>query len=165
MSTISIIVAMDSNRAIGNDNKLLCHLPNDLKYFKKTTQGHPIIMGRKTFESLPNGALPNRRNIVLSRNKDYECRGCELSSTIEDALALCRNEENVFIIGGATVYEEAINFADELYVTHIDHAFESVDSFFPEIDNQKWIESSREDNPIDEKNKYAHSFVVYERRK
>lgn len=163
MPTISIIVAVDRNNAIGKENQLLCHLPNDLKYFKATTLGRPVIMGRKTFESLPNGALPNRRNIVLSKNDRYKCDGCELASSLDAALALVSNEEDIFIIGGATIYKEAIGKADKLYVTHIDNKFEGVDVFFPQIDLSLWKETSRVENKADDKNKYQHSFVVYER--
>lgn len=163
MSTISIIVAVDKNNAIGKNNQLLCHLPNDLKYFKTTTSGHPVIMGRKTFESLPNGALPNRRNIVLSKDSEYKCNGCELTSSLEEALALTDKEANVFIIGGASIYKHAIDKADKLYVTHIDHSFDDADAFFPQIDTALWKEVSRIDNPSDDKNKYTHSFVIYER--
>lgn len=161
MAIISIIVAIDEKNAIGKDNQLLCHLPNDLKYFKSVTQGHTVIMGRNTYESLPNGALPNRRNIVLSRNKDLQLDRCEVSSSLEDAIALCDSETEVFIIGGATVYAKAIDIADKLYITYIHHQFEGTDAFFPEVDKNKWIESSRIENDADEKNKYAHTFVVY----
>ncbi|MBD8346804.1 dihydrofolate reductase [Dysgonomonas sp. HGC4] len=161
MAIISIIVAIDEKNAIGKDNQLLCHLPNDLKYFKSVTQGHTVIMGRNTYESLPNGALPNRRNIVLSRNKDLQLDRCEMSSSLEDAIALCDSETEVFIIGGATVYAKAIDLADKLYITYIHHQFEGTDAFFPKVDKNKWIESSRIENDADEKNKYAHTFVVY----
>ena len=161
MAIISIIVAIDEKNAIGKDNQLLCHLPNDLKYFKSVTQGHTVIMGRNTYESLPNGALPNRRNIVLSRNKDLQLDRCEVSSSLEDAIALCDSETEVFIIGGATVYAKAIDLADKLYITYIHHQFEGTDAFFPKVDKNKWIESSRIENNSDEKNKYAHTFVVY----
>lgn len=161
MAIISIIVAIDEKNAIGKDNQLLCHLPNDLKYFKSVTQGHTVIMGRNTYESLPNGALPNRRNIVLSRNKDLQLDRCEVSSSLEDAIALCDSETEVFIIGGATVYAKAIDLVDKLYITYIHHQFEGTDAFFPKVDKNKWIESSRIENDADEKNKYAHTFVVY----
>lgn len=164
MAVISIIVAIDKNNAIGKENQLLCHLPNDLKYFKSVTQGHTVIMGRNTYESLPNGALPNRRNIVLSRNKDLRLERCEVSSSLEDAIALCSNESEVFIIGGATVYAKAIDLADKLYITYIRHKFEGTDAFFPEVDENKWIESSRIDNGADDKNKYAHTFAIYDRK-
>lgn len=164
MPIISIIVAIDEKNAIGKDNQLLCHLPNDLKYFKSVTQGHTVIMGRNTYESLPNGALPNRRNIVLSRNKDLQLERCEMVTSLEDAIALCSDEAEIFIIGGATVYEKAIDLADKLYITNIHHTFDGTDAFFPRIESDKWIENSRLDNEVDEKNKYAHTFVVYTKK-
>lgn len=162
MPIISVIVAIDENNAIGKDNQLLCYLPNDLKYFKSITQGHTVIMGRNTYESLPNGALPNRRNIVLSRNRELKLERCEISSSLEDAIALCKDESEVFIIGGATVYAKAVDLAEKLYITHINHKFEGADAFFPRVDQSKWTENSRINNEADEKNKYAHTFVVYD---
>lgn len=164
MSIVSIIVAIDQNNAIGKDKNLLCYLPNDLKEFKRITSGHAIIMGRKTFESLPNGALPNRNNIVLSSNTNLECKGCALVHDLQTAIAMCKAEKEIFIIGGATLYNEAIAFADRMYVTHIEHAFDGADTFFPSIDLNLWKEVSRKENMADDKNSYVHSFVVYERR-
>ena len=161
MPIISIIVAIDEKNAIGKDNQLLCHLPNDLKYFKSVTQGHTVIMGRKTYESLPNGALPNRRNIVLSRNENLQLERCEMADSLENAIVLCKEESEVFIIGGATVYAKAIEFADKLYITNIHHTFEGTDAFFPNIDVNKWTEDSRLNNEAGDKNRYAHTFVVY----
>lgn len=161
---LSIIVAIDGNNAIGKDNKLLCHLPNDLKYFKSVTQGHTVIMGRNTYLSLPNGALPNRRNIVLSRNPDFKINDGEVSSSLREAVDRCKNDAEIFVIGGGTVYNEAINIADRLYITIIHHRFEKTDTFFPQIDSTIWEEISRQENNQDEKNKYSHSFVVYERK-
>ncbi len=110
-TTISVIVATDESNAIGINGNLLVHLPNDLKYFKSVTQGHPVIMGgRKTFESLPKGgALPNRRNIVITGNRDLHFENCEMVSSIEEAIKLCKNEPEIFFIGGGTIYKEAIN--------------------------------------------------------
>lgn len=161
MAIISIIAAIDEKNAIGKENQLLCHLPNDLKYFKSITQGHTVIMGRNTYESLPNGALPNRRNIVLSRNKNLLFERCETAHTLEDAIALCADESEIFIIGGAAVYAKAIDIADKLYITNIRHTFEDTDAFFPQIDESKWIRVSCTNNESDEKNKYPHTFVVY----
>lgn len=164
MPIISIIVAIDEKNAIGKNNQLLCHLPNDLKYFKSVTQGHTVIMGRKTYESLPNGALPNRRNIVLSRNKDLQLDRCEVANSLEDAIALCKGEDEIFIIGGADVYSKAIDLANKLYVTNIHHTFEGTDAFFPKIESDKWTENSLLDNESDEKNKYAYTFILYSRK-
>ena len=157
---ISIIVAIAENRAIGFENKLLYWLPNDLKRFKALTTGHTIIMGRKTFESLPKGALPNRRNIVLSR-QDIEFPGAERYASLEAALAQCRNEEEIFIIGGASVYQEALPLADKLCVTHIDDSPEQADAFFPEIDPSVWKVTSCEAHPSDEKHHQAYRFIDY----
>ena len=160
---ISIIVAIAENRAIGFENKLLYWLPNDLKRFKALTTGHTIIMGRKTFESLPKGALPNRRNVVLSR-QDIEFPGAERFASLEAALASCHADEEVFIIGGASVYQEAMPLANKLCVTFIDHTPQEADAFFPEIDPAVWEVTSNEPNPIDEKHCHSYSFIDYLRR-
>lgn len=165
MTVKSIIVATDEENAIGKDNNLLCHLPNDLKYFKKITDGHPVIMGRKTFESLPKGALPNRWNIVITRNKELHFDRCEMCSSVEEAVALCKDEPEIFFIGGGSVYKEVIDVADKLYLTRIHHRFGDADTFFPRIDRELWVEVSREDNPMDEKHKYAYSFITFEKIK
>lgn len=164
MTIKSIIVAIDENNAIGKDNDLLCHLPNDLKHFKTVTEGHPVIMGRKTFESLPKGALPNRRNIVITRNKDLQFERCEMVSSIQEAIDLCADESEVFFIGGGTIYNEAINFADKLYLTRIHHQFEA-DTFFPAIASSQWKEISKEDFLPDEKHKYGYSFITFDKIK
>ena len=128
---ISIIAAVARNRAIGFQNKLLYWLPNDMKRFKALTTGHTIIMGRNTFESLPKGALPNRRNVVLSRTTK-EVPGCDVFPTLEDALRSCQPDEDIYIIGGARVYEQAISFADRLCLTEIDDIPQDADAFFPD---------------------------------
>lgn len=165
MTIKSIIVAVDENNAIGKENNLLCHLPNDLKYFKSVTQGYPVIMGRKTFESLPKGALPNRRNIVITRNKDLQFERCEMVSSTSEAVALCEDEEQLFIIGGGSVYHEAIDMVDRLYLTRIHHKFEGADTFFPLVDQALWSEVSREDHQPDEKHKYGYSFITFDKIK
>lgn len=163
MSTISIIVAIDLNNGIGKNNKLLCYLPNDLKHFKEVTLGHSIIMGRKTFESLPNGALPGRKNIVLTKDQQLKFKDCISSTSLEEAINLTRDEEQVFIIGGASLYDEAIDIADNLYITHINHLFNEADTFFPKIDLSLWKKVSEHKQIPDEKNKYEHIFVQYKR--
>lgn len=157
---ISIIAAIARNRAIGNDNKLLYWLPNDLKRFKALTTGHTIIMGRKTFDSLPKGALPNRRNVVLSRSV-REIDGCEVYSSLEEALKHCAQEEDIYIIGGASVYEQALSVADRLCLTEVDDAPLCADAFFPDFDG--WREAYREEHDIDEKHKQRYAFVDYVR--
>ena len=161
MTKISIIVAVDENNAIGKGNNLLCYLPNDLKYFKSVTEGHPVIMGRKTFESLPKGALPNRRNIVITKNRDLRFDRCEMCGSIEEAIELCKNEEEVFFIGGGSIYNAAIEFADTLYLTRIHHKFEGVDTFFPAIDKSQWEEVWKEEHQADEKNIYDYTFTKF----
>ena len=160
--SISIIVAIAENNAIGFENKLLYWLPNDLKRFKALTTGHTIIMGRKTFESLPKGALPNRRNIVLSR-QEIDFPGAERFHSLEAALSQCCSDEEVYIIGGASVYQDAMHLADKLCVTHINDTPEQADAFFPEIDSSIWEENYRESHPMDEKHHYSYSFVDYHR--
>lgn len=160
---ISIIVAIAQNGAIGFENKLLYWLPNDLKRFKALTTGHTIIMGRRTFESLPKGALPNRRNIVLTR-QNIEFPGAERYASLEAALTQCKDEEEVFIIGGASVYREAMPLADKLFITHIEDTPEQADAFFPEINASVWKETSREVHSTDEKHLYPYCFVDYQRK-
>ena len=159
---INIIAAVDKNRAIGYQNKLLYWLPNDMKRFKQLTTGHTIIMGRNTFCSLPKGALPNRRNIVLSRSL-RELPGCEVYPTLNDALAACQTDEEVYIIGGASVYEQALPKADRLYLTRIDKEFEA-DTYFPYINFENWdlidLEVIDDDPQVD----YSYRFEVWERK-
>ena len=161
---LSIIVAIAENRAIGFENKLIYWLPNDLKRFKALTTGNTIIMGRRTFESLPKGALPNRRNIVLSRRgKAEDFPGAELFPTLNAALAACEGE--VYIIGGASVYKEALPKADRLCLTYIYDTPEQADTFFPEINAEEWTETFREEHEADEKHAYRYAFVNLERKK
>ena len=156
---ISIIAAVAKNRAIGFQNKLISWLPNDLKRFKALTTGHTIIMGRNTFLSLPKGALPNRRNIVLTRSlKAFE--GCDVYPSLEEALAHCNKDEEVFIIGGASVYEQALPLADRLFLTEIDDTPAEADTFFPPYADE-WKESAREDHNIDERHAHRYAFVDY----
>ena len=160
---ISIIVAIAENRAIGSENKLIYWLPNDLKRFKALTTGHTIIMGRRTFESLPKGALPNRRNIVLSRKgRPEDFPGADLYPTLDAALASCEGE--VFIIGGASVYAEALPKADRLCLTYIYDTPAKADTFFPEFSKEDWVETFREEHEVDEKHAYRYAFVNLERK-
>lgn len=159
---ISIIVAIAENNAIGIENKLIYWLPNDLKRFKALTTGNTIIMGRRTFESLPKGALPNRRNIVLSRNgKAEDFPNADLYPSLEEALATCEGE--VFIIGGSSVYKEAMHIADRLCLTYIYDTPEKADTFFPEINKEEWKELMREEHDIDEKHNQRYAFIDLER--
>lgn len=157
---ISIIVAIAENKAIGHENKLIYWLPNDLKRFKQLTTGNTIIMGRKTFESLPKGALPNRRNIVLSRTECAEnFPNADCFCNIEDALATCKENDEVFIIGGASVYAEGLKIADRLCLTCIHDTPEQADTFFPQIELDEWKEVYRENHFKDEKHSHDYSFV------
>ena len=158
MMSVSIIAAVAKNRAIGHENRLLYWLPNDLKRFKSLTTGHTIIMGRRTYESLPKGALPNRRNIVLSKGKKT-FPNCECYKSLEEALDHCREDEEVFIIGGASVYEQAMKYAHKLYLTEIDDTPAQADAFFP--DYQDWIIDSKEEHEKDEKHAFNYAFVDY----
>ena len=157
---ISIIAAVAGNRAIGYKNKLIYWLPDDLKRFKQLTTGHTIIMGRNTYLSLPKGALPNRRNVVLSRSQT-DFPGCESYSSLKEALDHCQPGEEVFIIGGASVYRQAMALADRLCLTEIDDVPLTADTFFP--DYSDWKEKKREVHEKDERHDYRFAFVEYER--
>lgn len=157
----TIVVAISENNAIGKDNQLLWYLPADLKHFKNITTGHTVIMGRKTFDSVGR-PLPNRRNIIITRHVMH-IEGCEVVSSIDAALALCADEEEVFIVGGAEIYRQSIHLTDRIYLTIVHQKFDA-DSFFPEIDYNEWMETEREDHQPDEKNKLAYSFITLEKR-
>ena len=161
---ISIIAAIDQNRALGYKNQLLFYLPADLKHFKALTTRHTIVMGRKTFESLPKGALPNRRNIVISTRRDLSYPGAEIYHSLEEALANCEADEYIYIIGGASVYKQALPLADELCMTLVDAAAPKADAYFPPIDPEVWEEKSREPHQADEKHPCNYAFVNYERK-
>ena len=158
--TISIIAAVAKNRAIGFENKLIYWLPNDLKRFKALTTGHTIVMGRNTFESLPKGALPNRRNVVLSTTVK-ELPGCEVFPTLDAALQSCQPNEDIYIIGGARVYEQAISKADRLCLTEVDDIPAQADTFFP--DYSDWQVVNKEAHPKDERHAFEYAFTDYER--
>lgn len=161
---VNIIAAVDRRMGIGYENKLLFWLPNDLKRFKALTTGNTIIMGRKTFESLPKGALPNRRNIVLSSHTDVIFPGAEVFPSLEEALKNCRTGEQIYIIGGASVYLQALPLADALCLTEIDAEAPQADVYFPDVDMNIWQEKSRESHPVDEKHPCSYAFVDYIRR-
>ena len=161
MPTISIIAAVAENQAIGKENKLLCHLPADLKRFKALTTGHTVVMGRRTFESLPNGALPNRDNIVITTT-GKEQEGIKICRSIPEALENVKKEETeIFIIGGASVYQAFLPIADKLYLTHIHHTFPEADTFFPEIHSEEWKVTRTERHLPDERHPYSYSFIDY----
>ena len=161
---ISIIVAIAKNGAIGYKGDLIYHLSADLKRFKALTTGHTVIMGRKTFESLPKGALPNRRNIVLTRQSGASFPGTEVFPSLSDALNHCSSDEKVFIIGGAQVYSQALDLADELDITLVHDTPGQADTFFPDFEGQgDWRLISREDHEPDDKNPFPFSFLTYHR--
>jgi dihydrofolate reductase len=163
-ATLSIIAAVDLNGAIGFQNRLLFHLPADLKRFKALTTGNTVVMGRLTFESLPKGALPNRRNIVLTTHQNISFPGAEVYASLQEAIADCAPSEHIYIIGGASVYRQAIDLADELCLTEIQAAAPEADVYFPKIDGTLWCEKSRESHLADEKHPCPYDFVDYVRR-
>ncbi|WP_075982026.1 dihydrofolate reductase [Bacillus massilinigeriensis] len=160
---ISLLWAMDENRVIGKNNELPWHLPEDLKYFKRVTMGHPIIMGRKTYESIGR-PLPGRENIIMTRNQDYKMDGCQIMSSVDELLRFnkAQNDE-VFVIGGAEIFKEVLPFADRLYLTQIHEAFPG-DTFFPEIKMDEWKLISSEKGIKNEKNPFDYEFLVYEKK-
>lgn len=158
---ISIIAAVATNRAIGNENKLIYWLPDDLKRFKALTTGHTIIMGRRTFESLPKGALPNRRNIVLSRTQT-EFPGCDTYASLEEALRHCNEDEDIYIIGGASVYEQAMPLAHRLCLTEVHDTPAQADAFFPPY-KDGWKLAQKEEHGTDERHHFSFCFADYVR--
>ncbi|WP_412465526.1 dihydrofolate reductase [Pedobacter sp. KLB.chiD] len=162
MNNISIAVAVGENYAIGKNNQLLWHMPADLKFFKQTTSGHTVIMGRKTFDSVGK-PLPNRRNIVITRDPELKIDGVEVVNSLDEALTITKTEDKpVFIVGGAEIYKQALPKTQMLYLTTIHHSFDA-DTFFPEIDRKEWKTVSCEPHKADEKNKYDYTFEVLER--
>ncbi len=159
---INIIAAVAENGAIGYKNELLYRLPNDLKRFKQLTIGKTVIMGRRTYESLPNGALPERRNIVLSRTlKNGDLPHCEIYDSLQQALAHCATEEEIYVIGGGEVYQQAMPYASRLLLTLVKDSPTNADTFFPHYaDPNQWKEESREEHAADEKHAFDYSFVV-----
>lgn len=162
---LSIIVATAHNNVIGKDNTLIWHLPNDLKYFKELTTGKTIIMGRKTFESLPM-ILPKRKHVVLTRDKNYKVddERVEIIYSVEELSKFKNDSEEHFIIGGAEIYKLLMPLADKMYITKIDQIFEG-DAFFPQYSEKEWVVVDKKTGVVDEKNKHPHEFVVYEKAK
>jgi len=159
---LSIVVAMDDNRLIGKGNGLPWHLPADLAYFKKITTDNSILMGRNTYDSIGK-PLPNRRNIVITRNSEISIKGCEVVNTIEKALSITKDEEEVMIIGGANLFEQLLPNVSRLYITHIEGEFEG-ETYFPNYDENEWFDVSRESHQPDEKNNYAYQFSIMDRK-
>ena len=168
---ISIIVAIAENYAIGKKGDLLCHMPADLKHFKEITSGKTVMMGERTFFSLPKHPLPNRRNIVLTDVAGKTFEGAEAVYSIDEMIkavshqpSAISSEEEAFVIGGGMVYRQMMARADKLYITHIHHSWEDADTFFPEIKESEWKLLSAERHPADEKNPYDYTFATYGRR-
>jgi len=159
---ISLIWAMAENRVIGRDNGLPWRLSADLKHFKELTLGKPILMGRKTWESLP-GLLPNRPHFVLTRDKTYQAAGCRVAHSIDELLAAANEAREVMVVGGAGLYEQMLPQADRLYMTLV-HAEVAGDAYFPEFDFSQWREVARQDYPADEKNDHGYSFITLYRK-
>ncbi|NEW08127.1 dihydrofolate reductase [Paenibacillus sp. SYP-B3998] len=160
--SISFIFAMDRNRAIGINNKLPWHLPADLKFFKSVTMGHPILMGRKTYESIGK-PLPGRRNIILTQNAEFQAEGCEVVHSVDEVVGMFRDEE-LFVIGGAEIFKLLAVNVERKYVTYIDDEFEA-DTYFAETDLSEWTLVSTEQGERNEKNPYDYYFRIYDRKK
>lgn len=161
MNKLSIVVAISENNAIGKNNQLLWHLPADLKHFKAITSGHPIIMGRKTYDSIGR-PLPNRRNIVITRQTDLTIPNVELVNSLQEAIALCEKENEVFVIGGAEIYKQALSLTNRIYLTIVHQNYEA-DVFFPELNESEWKEVAKDYHQADEKNNVAYTFSTLER--
>jgi dihydrofolate reductase len=157
---LSIIVAADRNNVIGKDNALIWHLPNDLRYFKEKTTGHAIIMGRRTFESVGK-PLPNRRNIIITRNPDFKADGCEVVTSLDEALKRVNPADENFIVGGEDIYRQALPVTDRVYLTRIDHAFEG-DRHFPQL-GAEWELTEQTQGIVDDRNAFAHTFQTFTR--
>lgn len=156
---ITLIAAVAENNALGKDNQLLWHLPNDFKRFKNITSDHYIIMGRKTFESFPK-PLPNRIHVIITRQKNYVQENCIIVDSLQNAIAVCPSDEEVFIIGGGEIYTQSIEIADKLDITRVHHTFDA-DTFFPVIDMEKWELTSSVFNPKDEKHLFDYTFQTF----
>ena len=161
---IGLIVALDENNGIGRGGDLLCHLPNDLKHFKRVTSGHTVIMGRRTYESLPKGALPNRINVVITSDAADNYPGCIVVRSVEEALTHCKEGEKIFIIGGGQLYRATLGLANRLYLTRIHHTFSNTDTFFPEIDFDEWTLTEKEMHEADDKHRYPYTFLTYSKK-
>ncbi len=162
---LSAIVAIDRNGAIGKQGQLLYRLPADMRHFKDTTMGHSIVMGRKTFESFPKGALPGRQNIVITRNRDFAAEGVTVAHSVEEALAAATMPGEVFVIGGEQIYRATFSMVGTIHLTVIDHKFKDVDAHFPRIDMRSWVITSQEEHPADDGNPYPYTFMTLRRKR
>lgn len=164
MARISIIVAVTSDLAIGRGGDLLFHISEDLKRFKSITMGHPIIMGRKTFESFPNGALPGRRNIVVTRQYDYQATGIETAKSLEEAISMVKGCDEAFIIGGGEIYRQAMPIATRLIVTEINERIADADTYFPAIDPNQWQITEQSEYKQDPRSGANYRFTCLSRK-
>ncbi|MBN1182691.1 MAG: dihydrofolate reductase [Bacteroidales bacterium] len=163
MPNISIIVAIADNNAIGKNNQLLWHISDDMKYFKSLTLGNPVVMGKKTYDSLPVKPLPQRLNIVISDDETDYCEGCAMAYSIEEAMKKCNPKKENFIIGGGSIYRQFLPYAQKLYITRIHKSFDA-DTYFPDINMEEWEEIDTRPGPPDEKNDFTYSYHVYKRK-
>ena len=160
-----MIVAIDQNNGIGKGDDQLAYISADLKRFKALTTGHTIIMGRKTFEALPKGALPKRRNVVITRQDNYSAPGADVVNSVEEALNLCQNDEKVFVIGGGEIYKVFLPKTEQLYLTNIEHCFDEATVFFPEINLDEWTVECHEGPFADEKTQLTYSYQDLRKKK
>jgi len=159
---ITLIVAASENNAIGKDNQMLWHLPDDFKYFKRNTVGHSIVMGRRTFESIGK-ALPERRNIVVTRNQDWVVEDVDVANSIDDVMKYCRDEREIYIIGGANLYKQTLPLAEKILLTRV-HTVINGDAYFPELSEEEWRLSHQEYHAKDDRHAYDFTFEVWERK-
>lgn len=160
---VCIVVAVDNNYAIGKDNRLLWRLPNDLKFFKKITEGNTVVMGRMTYESIGK-PLVNRRNIVISQNQGLIIEGCVVCNSIEAALEMCKGEEEIFVIGGGKIYSQFLKYADTIYLTQVHTSVPDADTFFPRLESKEWNKKVLEENKADEKHAFDYDFIKFTRK-
>lgn len=160
--TIQLVVIADEANGIGKDNQLLAKMPEDLKHFKRLTTGFPVLMGRKTFDSVGNRPLPNRRNIIITR-QDIDFEGCETVHSIEEGIALCQNQEKISIVGGDAIFRQCMGLANVIELTRLHHTFQA-DTFFPEISLEEWEQTNAEPHQPDDKNPYPYTFITYKRK-
>lgn len=164
MNNYSIIVAIADNNAIGSKGDLMWHIHDDMIFFRNTTRGHPVLMGRKTWDSLQKKPLPKRENIVLTKNKDFAFEGIKIVHSMEEAKQLPDYNTDIFIIGGQTIYNEFIHLANTIYLTRIYHHFAEADTFFPEIDMHNWQEIYKSEMHEDEESKLKYQFITLQRK-
>ncbi len=163
MAKIAVIVAVANNNVIGAGNTIPWYCPADLQYFKRTTLGSPVLMGRKTYQSLKVQPLPGRQNIIVTRDEGFKAEGCDVVASIDQGLELASMQEKIFVIGGAEIYQQLLAKADELYITHVDVSVEG-DHYFPEVNSNDWLLMSEEEYPSDDKNPHNMCFKVFRRQ-